>query len=205
MPAAIVSPVNSYQAPSSSLSRLGTITRQLEHATVVRQQFDHGGDFIFQLPGGQVYFEGPLELDTDGSSLYDQDPTGQSDTSIHDAHDRPIDANRVPYFVLPCHGFCDKFGIRLGDIAAVIYNSHIEFAVFADCGPANKLGEGSIALHRALGHETVIGGRLHNDGIDSGVITIVFPGSGKPDDPQTPQKIRQIGTMLFDALGGSLH
>ena len=204
MPAAIVSPVNSYQPPSASLSRLGTITRQLERATTVRQHFDHGGDFVFLLPGGQLYFEGPLELDTDGSKFYDQDPTGQSDTSIHDAHDRPVDANRVPYFVLPCHGFCDKFGIQLGDIAAVIHNDRIEFAVFADCGPANKLGEGSIALHRALGHETVINGTLHNDGIDSGVVTIVFPGSGKTDDPQTPQKVRQIGSMLFHALGGSL-
>jgi len=116
-----------------------------------------------------------------------------------------VDANKVPYFVLPCHGFCEKFGIRLGDIAAVIYRDHIEFAVFADCGPAHKLGEGSIALHRSLGHETVFAGKLHNDGIDSGVITIVFPGSGKTDNPQTPHAVRRIGRMLFSALGGSLH
>jgi hypothetical protein len=177
--------------------------RHLERSKVVRQHFDHGGDFVFLLPGGQLYFEGPLELDTDGSRFHKQDPTGQGDTSLHDAKDRPVDANRAPYFVLPCHGFCDKFGIKLGDIAAVVYKDRIEFAVFADCGPAHKLGEGSMALHRALGHETVIGRKLHNDGIDSGVITIVFPGSGKQDDPQTPGRIRQVGRFLFSSIGGS--
>ena len=204
MPVVLVSPVNSYQPPQASLSRLGAISRQLERATVVRQHFDHGGDYIFTLPGGQLYFEGPLELDTDGSHFYSQDPTGQRDTSLHDAHDRPVDANTVPYFVLPCHGFCDKFGIRLGDIAAVIYKNKVEFAVFADCGPAHKLGEGSIALHRALGHETITHGTLRNEGIDNGVITIVFPGSGKQDDPQTPERVRRIGRMLFQAAGGKL-
>ncbi len=195
--------MNSYQPPPASSARLQSIAGEIERAQAVHQRFDHGGDTILRLPGGQVYFEGPLELDTDGSSYYDQDPTGQNDTSLHDAHDRPLDSNRVPYFVLPCKGFCDKFGIHLGDVAAVIYGNHIEFAVYGDCGPSNKLGEGSIALHRALGHETVHNGKLRNEGIDSGVITIVFPRSGKPDDPQTPEKIRRIARNLFAALGGN--
>ncbi len=192
-----------YLPPQASVKRLGKIVRQFERARPVTQRFSHGGDSIFVLPGGELYFEGPLELDTDGSPFYEQDPTGQADTSLHDRADRPLDANRVPYFVLPCKGFCDKFGIRLGDIAAVIYGARIEFAVFGDCGPARKLGEGSIALHRALGHETVHGGKLHNDGIDAGVITIVFPGSGKPDDAQTQARIRQLGKALFRDLGGN--
>jgi len=196
----VVASVNHYQPPPASLARLGRIVRQLQVAEPVRLHFRRGPEQIFRLPGGQIYFEGPLELDTDGSSFYRQDPTGQRDTSLHLPGDRPVDANRVPYFVLPCKGFCDRFGIRLGDIAAVIYGDRIEFAVFADCGPANKLGEGSIALHRSLGHETIRGARLRNEGLESGVITIVFPGSGIAGDPQTPQRIRTLGRALFGAL-----
>ena len=46
-----------------------------------------------------------------------------------------------------------------------------------------QLGEGSIALHRALGHETIINGKLIDEAIDEGVITIVFPASGIENDP----------------------
>ena len=163
-----------------------------------------GGDHIYLLPGGELYFDAPLALDTDGSVYAKQDPTGDPDTSIHNPDGTPVDANAVPYFVLPCHGFQEKLDIRYGDIAAVIYKGKIEFAVFADCGP-DALGEGSIALHRQLGRKPIVNGKLHNAGIESGVITIVFPGSGISNDPQTPDKIRETGRRLFRELGGNLQ
>lgn len=43
-----------------------------------------------------------------------------------------------------------KFGISLGDYAAVILDNHLAFAVFADEGPRTKLGEGFLALLRQL-------------------------------------------------------
>ncbi len=68
-----------------------------------------------------------------------------------------------------------------------------------------QLGEGSIALHRALGHETVTtDGKLIDEAIDGDVITIVFPRSGIEGEAQTPEKIREIGRRVFLALGGNL-
>jgi glycosyl hydrolase group 75 (putative chitosanase) len=91
-------------------------------------------------------------------------------------------------------------GIRLGDVAAVIYGDKLEFAVFGDVGPSTKLGEGSIALHRALGHEVIHNGKFLDEAIDSGVTTIVFPHSGN-GTPQTPERIREIGRAALRRLG----
>jgi hypothetical protein len=55
-----------------------------------------------------------------------------------------------------------------------------------------------------LGHETIRGGKLHDEAIDAEVITIVFPGSGDIHTPQTPEKNRDIGKPLFTALGGTM-
>jgi len=85
----------------------------------------------------------------------------------------------------------------------VIFKDKIEFAVFADHGPSKKLGEGSIALHRSLGHEVIRGGTFHDEAIDKDVITIVFPGSGD-GTPRTPDEIRRIGGGLFATLGGEI-
>ena len=63
-------------------------------------------------------------------------------------------------------------------------------------GPRHGIGEGSIALHRALGHETIVNGRLRNVGIDRGVITIVFPHSGD-GAPQTPERIQTLGGVCL--------
>ncbi len=163
---------------------------------------------VLKLSGGELYFDSLLNLDTDGSVYYAQDAQGQNQTSIQNEAGSPIDSDSVPYFVLPEKNFYQRFGIKLGDVAAVIYRDKIEFAVFADeYGHQHleeQLGEGSIALHRALGHETIINGKLIDEAIDAGVITIVFPASGIENDPQTPAKIRAVGRKYFLALGGNL-
>ena len=197
-----------YQPPAASLGRLGTITQKLAAAAKVEFPFDTHPKAVLQLASGELFYESRLTLDTDGSVFASQDPTGDSQTSIQNADGTPVDADAIPYFVLPEKNFYQQFGIRLGDIAAVIYRDKIAFAVFADeygdQQTEEQLGEGSIALHRLLGHETITAdGRLINEGIDSGVITIVFPGSGREDDPQTPAKINEIGKKLFKALGGN--
>ena len=190
-----------YQPPAESVSRLGSIADHLRTATKLERPVARGGERVFVLPGGQIFYEAALALDTDGSRYYKQDPTGQKITSITNPDDSPVDADTVPYFVMPCKGFQRKLGVRLGDIAAVIWQDKVEFAVFADCGP-DALGEGSIALHRSLGHETVAEGKLINEDFPEPVITIVFPQSGIEGQPQTPEKIRETGRELFRALGG---
>lgn len=191
---------HAYTPPAASLGRLGATvsllkskrTREIDHSDLT------GARFMCRLPGGQLYYDSKLDLDTDGSRFAAQDGTGQSKTSLRYADGKSVDADAVPYFVLP-GGFYHSKGISLGDVAVVIYQARIEYAVFADVGPEDKIGEGSIALHRSLGHETVIGGRLNNIGITRDVITIVFPGSGNRT-PQTPELIRVIGERLFTLL-----
>jgi hypothetical protein len=157
------------------------------------------GTVVVRLPGGELYYESLLELDSDGSEYMAQDPTGQPKTSLLYHDGKPLDANAVPYFVLP-KPLADQMGIRLGDVAAVIYGDKVEFAIFGDVGPSTKLGEGSIALHRGLGHEVIQNGKYLDESIDAGVSTIVFPHSGN-GTPQTPDKIREIGRAALRRLG----
>jgi hypothetical protein len=191
-----------YHPPAASLQRLGAIVGALRTATRIVHPFQKGGKAIFRLKDGELFYDSLLDLDTDGSRFAAQDHTGQSDTSLPQPNGKPVDSDSVPFFVLP-GGFEAQFGIRLGDVAAVVFKDKVEFAVFADHGPRRKLGEGSIALHRALGHETIRHGKLHDEAIDADVLTIVFPGSGD-GTPQTPEKIRNIGKAHFIGLGGTL-
>jgi hypothetical protein len=163
-----------------------------------------GKTFMCKFPSGQLYFESKLDLDTDGSIYAAQDPTGQPATSAKDAEGHNLDADLINYFVLP-GGFFVHHRIRIGDIGVVIRGIRKAYACFGDVGPAHSLGEGSIALHRDLGHETIVnrhtanGGHLVNSGIPSEVITIVFPGSGNGLGRRNDES-EAIGEPLFQKL-----
>jgi hypothetical protein len=57
----------------------------------------------------------------------------------------------VPYIAVPPEVL--GLGVVVGDIALVSANGRQAAAVVADVGPRRKIGEGSIALARALGLE----------------------------------------------------
>ena len=120
-----------------------------------------------------------LALDTDGASGLSGDATHQSQTSLRYRGGGSIDANRVPFFVLPLPTtWPDQFDIRLGDFAAVVFAGRVAFAAFADFGPKDNLGEGSLELFRQLGQERVRpNGSVRDVGMGPGIITIVFPKS----------------------------
>jgi hypothetical protein len=63
---------------------------------------------------------------------------------------RYVNAEAVKFIVLP-GGL--GLGAKLGDFAVVLRptTGAYDYAVYADVGPANKIGEGSIALANALG------------------------------------------------------
>ncbi len=148
---------------------------------VLNQAFDQAR---FGMVNGRrpVYFKAGMTIDADGSPRARQiDPTGQTQTSLRYPDGRSVNAETVPYFVLPGGKYKD-LGIKLGDIAAVRYNGKVAFAVFADVGPRHKLGEGSIALAQELG----IPASPRTGGVRGGVEYLVFPGSGNgtPGDPR---------------------
>ena len=160
---------------------LGRIIGSLAAAHRITQTFVSALRYLAVLPGGELYLDSDLELDTDGwpGGAQTGEETWNADTSLHTQDRQPIDANSVPYIVLPLPtGWSQQFGVSMGDYAAVIFRDRLCFAVFADLGPKNRIGEGSLALLRALGAERLRpDGTVINAGMGPGVITIVFPGS----------------------------
>jgi hypothetical protein len=143
-----------YSPPSASLSRLGTIVQKLPQAVPIKKQFVKPPRILAKLPGGEIYFDSALELDTDGwpNGKGKGDPSWQPQTSLQYAKKGSINANAVPYVVLPQPSSWFKTrGCALGDYAAVVFKDLLAFAVFAELGPPKKIGEGSIELLRRLG------------------------------------------------------
>ncbi|MCC6979187.1 MAG: glycoside hydrolase family 75 protein [Candidatus Melainabacteria bacterium] len=138
------------------------------------------------------YFRAGMTIDADGSPRARQiDPHGQLQTSLRYPGGGYVNAETVPYFVLP-GGQYKHLGIKLGDIAAVRYNGKVAFAVFADVGPRHKLGEGSIALAQELG----IPASPRTGGVRGGVEYMVFPGSGN-GTPGDPRRNFALGAQLL--------
>jgi len=118
---------------------------------------------ILQMPTDTVFFDAKMGLDTDGATFFG--PGGDATHLPNTAwklEGTSIDSNAVPYFVVPLGTFRQGLGVKLGDVAMVIYRGQRSPAVVADLGPYGsvhagktyfRLGEGSIALHEALGHK----------------------------------------------------
>ena len=111
---------------------------------------------------------------------------------------RYVDSEVIPYIVLP-PTLIGSGKARLGDFAVVINRkkSKSSFAIFADIGPRTKLGEGSIALAKALEvkKDPKRGGAV----VD--LIYLVFPGSGN-GKPRTLEEINTRAAQLFSEWGG---
>lgn len=104
---------------------------------------------------------------------------------------RYVDAETIPYIVLP-RGMPGT--ARLGDFALVmnLATGARCGAIWADIGPHGKLGEGSIALARALG----IDASPRTGGCRAGILTVLFPGSGVRQ-PQPPERIEARALELL--------
>jgi hypothetical protein len=131
-----------------------------------------------------------------------------STTSLRNASGSPtapgtyVDARKIPYFVLPPE-FIRQFGVALGDLAMVtnLKNGRSAFAIFADVGPTGKIGEGSVALARALGLDD--NPRSGGTGAPS-IAYLVFPRSGLgPGRLRTAKQIRASASKVFQQWGGA--
>ena len=131
-----------------------------------------------------------------------------STTSLHNATGSPtspatyVDARKIPYIVLPPE-FMNQFGVTLGDLALVTNqrNGKSSFAIFADVGPHGKIGEGSVALARALGLND---DPRHGGTGDSSIAYLVFPRSGLgPGKLRSAKEIRSSALRVFRRWGGA--
>lgn len=199
-PEAPAAPARSaYHPPTATLPALNRIANLARQAPRIEANLK-GLVHLASLPGA-VYIESDLDLCTDGV----RDP----DIKQYDKHHQdeismgvPVNANVVPYIVLPI-GFAAAHGLRRGDVAAVLYKHRVAFAIFCEQGPREKIGEGSIALLRKLGEERVKAGKVIDAGIPRDVITIVFKDSGN-GKYQEPAAVAEIARARFLELGGAL-
>jgi Fungal chitosanase of glycosyl hydrolase group 75 len=109
---------------------------------------------------------------------------------------RYVNAEAINFIVLPGRL---NLGAKLGDLAAVIRpaTGAIAFAIYADVGPAKKIGEASIALAKTL----AIPSNPKTGGVGHGIIYIVFTGT-TGGWPISQKEIDQQGSELFQNWGG---
>lgn len=107
---------------------------------------------ITELNDGSVTYKSKFAVDTDGSGPLHGDPCAQRDTSLH-LHGQPLNADVDKYIVVPPAIRDGVAGVVLGCQAYVTNtkNGRTSEAVVGDIGPHKKLGEGSVALAKALG------------------------------------------------------
>ena len=113
-----------------------------------------------------------------------------------------VNATKTPYIVLPPE-FMEQFGVALGDLAVVINrkNGKSSPAIFADVGPHGKLGEGSIALARALGLDD---SPRRGGTSASSIAYLVFPRSGLvPGKLRTAKEIKSSTLKVYREWGGA--
>ena len=155
-----------------------------------------------RLPSGAIAYASKLAVDLDGSPLACSPNHGRMDqcpTSLMlpdgSGGEVPVNADTIPYVVIPFAGpedvrgrFTKLTGVDVGDFGYVQYHGVTVPVIVADTGPFAKLGEGSIALHRALGRELCLERgsdnicKLVGDDIESiggDVVTVLSPGSGR--------------------------
>ncbi|MFO0736846.1 MAG: glycoside hydrolase family 75 protein [Labilithrix sp.] len=128
-----------------------------------------------------VFFTGDMDIDCDGKTTSvcnrSTDASYQSSTAAVDSRGKALDASTLPYIVVP--GVSSRWsyrtsGIKMGSVAAVIYNGKIEYGVVGDVGPQAIVGEASYAMAKKLG----INPNPSTGGVSSGVTYVVFKGAG---------------------------
>lgn len=129
-----------------------------------------------------------------------------SPTTLYDktrSKDNPLrycNSEQIPFIVLP-KKVMDLGGIRIGDLAYVFNTGNRKscFALFADGGPAGKLGEGSIYLAERL----AVNSNARRGGASGGIIYLVFPRSGKGNGYlPSLEEINQAAAKELQKLGG---
>jgi hypothetical protein len=112
---------------------------------------------------------------------------------------RYVHSGKVPFIVLPSK---PKFDPRqtLGDLA-MCFNTQTgdqSWAIYADIGPTNQIGEGSMALCKALG----LSDNPKSGGTNKEIIVMVFWPGSRIGWPRAAEELRLAANQLFKAWGG---
>ncbi|WP_230396624.1 glycoside hydrolase family 75 protein [Streptomyces blattellae] len=129
---------------------------------------------------GAVFWKADLDIDCDGRPgphcNARADPHFSDTTAYQQSDGSQLDAERLPYIVVPVPGSIwdhRAHGVAGGAVAAVVHGDRVQYAVVGDTGPHDLIGEASYATAQALGVDPDPRG----GGTDSGVTYIVFKDS----------------------------
>lgn len=150
-----------------------------------------------------TYWTADFDVDCDGTETANcnkkRDPWYQNQLSIG----VNLKADEVPYFVIPIGSPSNssKRDIQFGQIAALIHNDQVVYAVFVDeCGVSSLIGEGSYAAAKLLG----IDPDPNTGGSDGPATFLVFTGpTGRITDRSlytNHQKAIEIGNARAKEL-----
>ncbi|CCI20451.1 hypothetical protein MICAF_7340001 [Microcystis aeruginosa PCC 9807] len=179
----------------------------------IAQSWKNGGDNssppqVVLLNNGHVLITSDADTDADGSpdAVAIGNGSGQLQTSLGKPRWKGegdyVNARKIPYYVLPGN-WQEVTGVncKLGDIAKITYKNKEIYAIYADNGPDEIIGEASIAAVEALDHHP------WNDshtkiisGIPYGVNYEIIPGSSNLDRTIDRDTIQAYGQELFGSV-----
>jgi Fungal chitosanase of glycosyl hydrolase group 75 len=187
------------------------IKNQITSASEIPHQYEPDGSIIKLLNNGVLYIKSDMDTDSDGSPrALELDGYGQLETSLSwdngwQGENEYVNAETISYYVLPLK-FADKTGIscHLGDLALLRWQGKEVFAIFADEGPEDKLGEGSILAVESLGENPWNHTKTKIiSGIPFGVEYIIFPESTSSRSiPSSFKDIQSVGLEVFHEYFG---
>jgi hypothetical protein len=171
-------------------------------------------DRILRFPDGTIFFSAKMAIDSDGSPRATTiDQSGRPGTSLLLRDGQPVNAETMPYVVLPQldrftkEDFIADLGLKIGDFAVVIFKDQITGAFVADEGPFFKMGEASIRIHERLQPatpspwQTAAKKKIRDSSVEQDVLYFVFPRTASTDelDPvNAEQEITDRAVALFE-------
>ncbi|MYS23838.1 hypothetical protein GTW78_27775 [Streptomyces sp. SID4948] len=146
-----------------------------------------------------------MDIDCDGITTAhcsnSTDPSYFDETSFQTSTGQFFTSDVTHYYVIPLPSSRFNYqsaGISPGSVAAVVYNNKVVYAVFADEGPDDIIGEGSYSLATALG----IDPNPATGGTEGPVTFIVFPGK-VPNPVENNTTIDSVGSSAATTWVGS--
>ncbi|HGN0599481.1 TPA: glycoside hydrolase family 75 protein [Pseudomonas aeruginosa] len=161
---------------------------------------------VVALESGRILIIADASTDADGAPDAKKiDRTGSEKTSLSKSNGWQgagdyVNAREIPYFVLPKNWEkITGISCKLGDLAKISYQGKFIFAIYADVGPEESIGEASISAVEALDFNP-----WNKDntkiisGIPYGVSYEIAPGSRNLLFTRTFEEIQHYGKIVFN-------
>lgn len=179
--------------------------RQIDHPWRCSQP-PYQDPIVAILDNGHIYVLSDAGADADGAPNADviDKKHGQLHTSLRRSRgwqgldgSKYVNALTIPYFVLPGN-WKEVTGIVCtpGDIAKLSVGDLSIFAIYADVGGDESIGEASVRTIVELGGDPWRDNQIRR-GLEFGVMYEIIPGSAKLEVTRSFEEIQEYGRLLF--------